>query len=220
MDILKDKYISFAGLIGSGKSTLSKYLSNLIGVKLYKENVENPILKLFYSNMTKYSFLLEMDLLRTRSNEQKDIIKKGEGAIQDRSIYEDLCFVEMLHKGKLISDDEYKVYIQWYAYILANLPSPDLIIWLVVTPETALRRIEKRKKGSKVRKMESSISIDYLKNLDLEYKDLIKHIRKKIPIIEIEWNSDSSNLELEAKKIVSKIIDTFNEGFYKKIIFK
>lgn len=215
MDILKNKYISFAGIIGSGKSTLARQFSLLTNSKLYLENDENPILKLFYKDMKKYSFLLETDLLYTRYAEQKEInLRKiqGKGSVQDRSIYEDFCFATMLYNAKLMSELEYNLYIKWYDEVILTTSPPDLIIWLDVSPKTALRRGKVRK-----RKIESGVSIEYLQGLEEEYKKLLPQLRKKIPIIEIKWDNDTNNIEDEAKKIAEKIVDIFKEGFYKKI---
>jgi len=52
----KYPYIVVEGPIGSGKSTLSRMLSENFGAKFIKEKAEqNPFLPKFYKNMTQYA---------------------------------------------------------------------------------------------------------------------------------------------------------------------
>ena len=51
-----------AGMVASGKSTLSNRLAEHYNSKLFLEPVDdNPILPLYYSDMERYGFLLQVD---------------------------------------------------------------------------------------------------------------------------------------------------------------
>src|SRR3990167_8091779 len=83
-------FVVVAGNIGSGKTTLTKKLSERLGWKPYYESVsDNPYLSDFYGNMERWSFPLQVYFLTHRFNTHKMIENTSASSIQDRSIYED-----------------------------------------------------------------------------------------------------------------------------------
>ncbi len=62
-------FIGVAGLIGAGKSTLTKSLADRLGYKAYFEPVEsNPYLEDFYKDISRWTFNMQLFLLAHRSN--------------------------------------------------------------------------------------------------------------------------------------------------------
>ena len=59
---------------------------------------------------------------------------------------------------------------------------PNLIVHLDVSPEESKRRIEMRS-----RDCESTISLDYLRNLHTAYEEFIKDISRIIPVIRVNY---------------------------------
>ena len=83
-------FVVVAGNIGSGKTTLTKKLSERLNWKPHYESVQdNPYLSDFYDNMSRWSFPLQVYFLNHRFNTHKQIEYGRASAIQDRSIYED-----------------------------------------------------------------------------------------------------------------------------------
>ena len=61
------KFIIISGNIGSGKSSLTRVLSEKLGWKAFYEVVENnPYLEDFYKDMSKWSFHLQVFFLSKR----------------------------------------------------------------------------------------------------------------------------------------------------------
>src|SRR6266850_1882177 len=82
--------VAVAGNIGSGKSSLTRLLSEHYGWKALYESVEdNPYLADFYLDMNRWSFNLQVYFLSKRFKDHKRIVEGTESVIQDRSIYED-----------------------------------------------------------------------------------------------------------------------------------
>lgn len=188
-------YISIMGTIGGGKTTMTIKLAKRLGYKIYKEKVEdNRYLKLFYSDMKRYSFQTEMNMLYNRWTQQEKI---GPKSVQDRTIYEDLIFANILKNSGLMTKNDYDTYKEFYDKVIGTLKYPDVIIYLKVSPQIALERI--RKRG---RKMEAGITIEYLRKLELEYNKLYKALSDKTKVIVVE------ELELEkgVKYILGKLI--------------
>ena len=83
-------FVVVAGNIGSGKTTLTKKLSERLGWKPHFESVQdNPYLADFYADMSRWSFPLQVYFLTHRFNTHKYIESSPASSIQDRSIYED-----------------------------------------------------------------------------------------------------------------------------------
>lgn len=192
-------YIAISGLIGAGKTTLAKKLQQEIegSVVHFEEVEENPFLGKFYLNPHKFSFKLQLYLLNRRLREQlkiSDKLKRGESrvVIQDRSIYEDSMFVNVLSESGLLDVEETKLYHDMFGTISDNiLPHPDVLIHLNVTPETALKRIQKRD-----RKCEREITLEYLTQLHFQYERFVEMVVPKIPqVIVLDWNKEDLPLD-------------------------
>ena len=107
--------IAIAGNIGAGKTTLTEKLSKDLDIKPIFESVDdNPYLELFYSDMSRWSFNLQIFFLHKRFSNQLDLINSKQSFVQDRSIYEDKeIFAKNLSDMKLMSD------IDWITYCLS-----------------------------------------------------------------------------------------------------
>lgn len=197
--IKQNIFISIAGLIGAGKSTLATALGKLMKLPVYYEPVEdNEYLDDFYNNMPKYAFQMQIFLLNKRFNQQQQIIWNGVGGISDRSIYEDEIFVRMLNKSKIIEDRDYKTYKELSNNMFNFMRRPNVIIYLYVSPEKSLERIKLRNRES-----EKNITIEYLRSLYAEYEEFIKEIGKTISVIKINWEQ-LTPVDIVAKKIIEE----------------
>ncbi|MEE9289161.1 MAG: deoxynucleoside kinase, partial [Bacteroidota bacterium] len=103
-------FVAVAGNIGSGKSSLTRLLSEQYGWHTYFESVDdNPYLPDFYSDMKRWSFHLQVYFLSKRFQNHKIIVEGGESVIQDRSIYEDAeIFARNLHEIGQMDERDYR----------------------------------------------------------------------------------------------------------------
>ena len=184
------KYFTIIGVPGSGKTTLAKYLSKIMEIKLFKEKTEDSdFLPLFYKNTKKYAYFAETGILMDRVEQYNNMIEYNKDSIQDRSVYEDIIFIDNLYNNNLLSNIEHKTLKRLYKYITNNIKKPEYGIYLAISPETAIKRINKRD-----RKMEKNISKDYIKSLVILYDKFYETYSKIFPIIKIRWDNDSTNI--------------------------
>lgn len=177
-------FIGISGLIGVGKSTLGSSLSEILHLPAYFEEVsENNYLEDFYKDMKGHSFALQVYLLNRRFKQHQQIIWKDEGAVLDRTIYEDAIFAKMLKEAGLMDERDYQTYLDLFSNMSNFLRKPNLIVHLDTTPEVSLERIKKRG-----RKMEEGITLEYLQALYDAYEVFISDISKVIPVIKVNWN--------------------------------
>jgi len=125
-------HIAIAGNIGSGKTTLTKLLSQHYGYSAYyDDNDNNPYLNEFYSNMERWSFNLQIYFLQSRLKKILEIRKLNQDFIQDRTIYEDAyIFAQNLFNMGLLSLKDYKSYLDLFEITMSLITPPDLIIYL------------------------------------------------------------------------------------------
>jgi len=139
-------FIGISGIIGAGKSTLSDKLAKKLNIPIAAEAVEeNPYLGDFYKDMKKYAFVMQVHLLNERFHQHQSIIwNSPKGHIQDRTIYEDPIFAALLYKTKIMGERDYTTYLNLFQNMLSFLRKPDVILYLDVSAQTAMDRIEQR----------------------------------------------------------------------------
>ena len=165
-------FVAVAGNIGSGKSSLTRMLSQHYGWKSFYESVDdNPYLSDFYADMKRWSFNLQVYFLSKRFNDHKRIVEGNESVIQDRSIYEDAeIFAKNLHDIGKMDDRDYQNYIELYKVMMQYLQPPDLLIYLDARIDTLIKQIARRG-----RDYEQSIPRSYLEQLSVLYKQWISN---------------------------------------------
>lgn len=187
--------ITLAGIIGSGKSSLTEILSRELGSIPFYEPVEyNPVLPLFYKGnelaakkrqagekdaTNPYAYLLQTFFLNRRFMMMKKALQSRNN-ILDRSIYEDAMFMRMNTEMGNATQVEYSIYQELLTNILEELnhvvPSNDynLMILIKVSYDTMVSRIKKR--GREYEQIENDPSlIDYYCRLLKYYEEFEKN---------------------------------------------
>ena len=200
--------IAIAGNIGAGKTTLTEKLSKDLDIKPIFESVDdNPYLESFYSDMSRWSFNLQIFFLHKRFSNQLELINSKQSFVQDRSIYEDKeIFAKNLNDMKLMSDIDWDTYCNLFKDMIQFVDQPDLIIYLKASTSTLISRIKNRK-----RDFEVDISPEYIHSLNIYYDKWISKINKdKVLIVD----SDNFNVfkdsdkYLDIKKSILKKVPT------------
>ncbi|UZD23368.1 deoxynucleoside kinase [Algoriphagus halophytocola] len=176
-------HIAVSGNIGSGKTTLTEKLAKHYGWKAEFEAVDNnPYLPDFYEDMKRWAFHLQVYFLNSRFNQIKKIQDSENPTIQDRTIYEDAyIFAANLHKSKLMTERDYANYLSLFDSMISHVKAPDLLIYLKADIPKLVGQIEKRG-----RSYETTMRIDYLKNLNSHYEDWINGYKEgKLLVIDV-----------------------------------
>ena len=171
------------GLIGAGKTTLATALGEHLNLPVYYEPVDdNEYLADFYRDTEKYCFATQIYLLNRRFQQHQEIIWRGGGGVQDRTIYEDAVFAKTLVDQGLMDERDYRTYLDLFRHMSNFMCRPNIIVYLDLKPETSLERINMRS-----RNVESGISLEYLTMLHQEYETFIDQIARSIPVIRVSW---------------------------------
>ncbi|MFO7654620.1 MAG: deoxynucleoside kinase [Candidatus Krumholzibacteriia bacterium] len=196
-------FIGIAGLIGVGKSTLARKLGEHLGLDVYCEPVDdNVYLEDFYADTLRHSFAMQVYLLNRRFQQHQEIIWRGRGAVQDRTIYEDSIFAKVLMDMGLMLPRDYETYVDLFRNLANFMCRPNVIVYLDASPETTLERIQSRGRGC-----EQGISLEYLQRLHHEYGAFVTEISRIIPVIRVGWER-FGDIESIADAITREYIET------------
>ena len=196
-------FIGIAGMIGAGKSTLATALGEHLGIDVYYEPVaDNEYLEDFYRDTAKYAFATQIYLLNRRFQQHQEIIWRGGGGVQDRTIYEDAVFAKMLVQLGLMDERDYQTYLSLFRHMSNFMCRPSVIVYLDVKPGRSMERIKLRS-----RDVETGITLEYLTALYQEYESFIGDISRTVPVIRVDYDRFRDAEEMAAM-IEREYLDT------------
>ena len=194
-------HIGIAGNIGSGKTTLTRMLSEHYGwVPQYEAVTYNPYLEDYYKDIQRWSFNLEVYFLTQRFKDLLNIAESDKTVIQDRTVMEGVhIFVENNRAMGNISERDYQAYMDLFGVMMRMVRLPDLLIYLRCSVPHLVGQIQKRG-----REYEQGMSLDYLKGLNDRYEQWIAGYKGQVIIIDAD-NLDFVNNPEDFGKITNLI---------------
>lgn len=164
------KYIAIEGNIGAGKTTLAKRLSKkLRGRLVLEEFADNPFLEKFYEEPERYAFSVEMAFLADRYHQLSELPTSGD-LFQSYIIADYAPFKSLIFAQNNLSQDEFRLYREFWQMAFQNIRQPDIIIFLNRSYPSLHRNIEKRG-----RSYEQNLQTDYLERLTERYSNYLNH---------------------------------------------
>ncbi|WP_232699263.1 deoxynucleoside kinase [Brevibacillus daliensis] len=208
-NIPSDAIITIAGTVGVGKSTFTKALADLLGFRVSYEKVDNnPYLNLFYDDLSRWGFHLQIYFLAERFKEQKRIFEYGGGFVQDRSIYEDTgIFAKNLHDQGHMTDEDYETYTQLFEAMVMTpyFPHPDVLIYLEGSFDDIVTRVKERG-----RPMEQQTPVSYWDDLYTRYENWINNFTS-CPVLRVNINEYDVLDDLQSVEVVlARLADKIN----------
>ncbi len=160
-------YVTVAGNIGVGKSTLVEILAQTFGWQPYYELVRgHPYLDDYYQDMHRWGFHAQIYFLSQRYEQQQEISDNPLSVIQDRSMYEDYeIFVKGLLEQGILSMRDFQTYRRLFLALSRSVDRPDLLIYLKASVSTLQEHIRGRS-----RPYEREIPDEYLATLNRRYE--------------------------------------------------
>ena len=201
---MKTPVIWMEGLIGSGKTTLSRTLAEHFHLRLLEEPVDsNPYLEKFYADPKRWAFPMQMELLYRRYAMQKLAAFEAtagiayNGVVLDRGMPGDRVFCRLHMESGNIDPMEWGTYQRAYDIMACSLTPPSLLIFLDVEPEIALYRVQQRARSAEV-----GMDLEYLRGLKDGYERMLDEVEsgrhawaKGMEILRVPWNQDHAPLD-------------------------
>lgn len=203
---MNKKFITVAGNIGAGKSSLVLRLSQRLRWQpFFEPETNNPYLSDFYQDMRAWGFHSQVFFLSHRLRVYRELDDCPNSVILDRSLYEDAeIFARNLFLNEFISRRDYETYESLYLAMLSFLPAPDLVVYLRASVDTLVERIQQRD-----RHYERQIDIGYLEQLNEAYEKWISAFSicpvLIVPADNLDFVSQSRHMELILNKVQEKI---------------
>jgi deoxyadenosine/deoxycytidine kinase len=173
--------IALEGVIGVGKTTLARILSQRVGARLLLEEVEeNPFLELFYKDMRRYAFQTQMFFLTSRYRQQCEFVQGDvffQKTVSDYIFQKDRIFANIT-----LDDRELELYNRIVPVMERDLPRPDLVVYLQASLATLMQRIHNRG-----RSYERGMDPEYISTLLEAYNYFFFHYTET-PLLVVNTN--------------------------------
>jgi deoxyguanosine kinase len=171
-------YIVVEGVIGVGKTSLSRLLAEELGARLVLEVVEeNPFLARFYESPERYAFQVQTFFLLSRFRQLQEL---DQLPLFERHTVADYLFdKDFIFASQNLRDAEWELYRELYGQLRPRLTTPDLVVYLRADPDLLLQRIAQRG-----RTFERDIEADYLRRLGRAYDDYFAQYQGPLKVIE------------------------------------
>jgi len=174
-------YLTIEGNIGSGKTSLVEMIAEDFNGKMILERFkDNPFLPKFYDDQARFAFPLEMSFLADRHQQLMDDLSQldlfSDFAISDYNPNKSLIFSKVT-----LQNDEYALYKKIFNIMYAEVPKPDVYVYLYQNIDRLLQNIKKRGRA-----YEQKITPDYLEKIHEGYLNFFKSQNKiDVKIIDI-----------------------------------
>ena len=163
------KYICIEGVIGVGKTSLTRMLGEYLNAQVvYEQPEENPFLEDFYRDPQRYAFQAQLFFLLSRYRQQRESFQPDlfhEYTVSDYLFAKDRIFAHLN-----LEDRELFLYDRVASLLEKDVLKPDLVVYLQSTPERLMINI--RKRG---RTYEKHMSEDYIRSLNEAYNRFFFH---------------------------------------------
>ena len=145
-----------------GKSSLGKILADRMHARRIFDCEDNPFLKSFYDEEPGAAFAAQMYFLMERYRRLREAaVEETPGAVVSDFLFEKDKILAYIN----LEDEELKLYDRYFEMFAAELPAPDLVIYLQAKPEVLEQRIRKKADPA-----ERQISREYLEEVAKAYE--------------------------------------------------
>jgi deoxyguanosine kinase len=206
--VLPWRYIVVEGVIGVGKTSLTKLLATKTSGRLNLEVVEeNPFLSDFYQDRSAFAFQTQIFFLLSRYRQQQNLFQHD---MFSATLISDYLFAkDRIFANLNLSDDELVLYNQLASILEQRVLKPDLVIYLQARTSVLMKRI--RWRG---RTFEQDMDEGYLEALNTAYSYFFHHY-KDAPLLVVNTdNLDFVNVPGDFDLLYSQITEKFNGTRY------
>jgi len=198
------RFIVIEGPLRVGKSTLARILAERLHARRIYDCEDNPFLADFYNAKPGAAFRAQMYFLMERLKRLHEAlaVEAPGPLLSDFFLEKDRIFANLN-----LDDHELKLYERYYGALSADLPAPDLVIYLQAKPEVLRSRIAK-----KASREEDRISEEYIEEVASAYEHFFfRYAASDLLVIdtsEIDFVESSEDLQMLLKRLQEPVKGT------------
>ncbi len=198
------RYIAVEGPIRVGKSTLAKILADRMHARRIFDCEDNPFLGDFYKEKPGAAFRAQMYFLIERHRR----LREAHGLETPGAVVADFLF----EKDKVfaylnLDNEELKLYERYFEIFAAEMPAPDLVIYLQASPAVLRERIAKKADPA-----EKQVSLDYLEEIVRAYEHFFfRYSRSDLLVVntsEIDFAERNADLQQLLRRLQEPVKGT------------
>jgi 2-amino-4-hydroxy-6-hydroxymethyldihydropteridine diphosphokinase len=188
--------ISIAGLIGVGKTTLVKKLSQAFDCRILLEPYDtNPFMPDVYAGKKELALDSQLYFLTHRTEQlNHNALEPGRMALSDY-----IFDKELIYARRLLNTQQLTLYEKTYPSLSSQVSPPVLVIYMTDSTQTCLERIHRRN-----RPYEQKIQLKFLQVLDSDYQKLFSNW-KTCPVIRISTSKLDYTEEADINHLTNQI---------------
>ena len=192
----RPQVVSVAGIIGAGKTTLVKKLSEMIGCEmLFEPYDENPFLAQVYAGKDELALDSQLYFLVGRAGQLR-----AEALEAGRIYATDYIFEkELIYARRLLNEEQLSLYERIYEVFSVGVVRPCVVVYLYGGAKDCLGRIHKRN-----RPYEQGIGEEFLEALGGDYERLFASW-DRCPVIRVAAMELDYNKEAEIEHLAGQI---------------
>lgn len=208
------------GIIGAGKTTVAKMVSEHLDIPMFEElknddlanTIEHRMLDKFYADQSRWSAIIQVMFLNERFRDLKTIENSKQFAILDRSIYGDEIFAKTINKRGNMTDDELTIYQELLHNMLEHINPPKLLIYLDVSIDTAMERIRKRHRGTEADMIPEDYMIDLRETYEEWYGEFNLCPKIRIDLNESAVDEQGELIPRVQEKILKAVVQAYEKS--------
>jgi deoxyadenosine/deoxycytidine kinase len=201
---LAPRFIVIEGPLRVGKTTLAKILAERLHARRIFDCEDNPFLAEFYAEKSGAAFRAQMYFLMERQKRVREAlaVQAPGPVLSDFLMEKDRIFANLN-----LDDEELKLYERYYEAMTADIPAPDLVIYLQAKPEVLRARIAK-----KASRDETRISLEYIEEVARAYEHFFfRYAASDLLVIntsEIDFVESSEDLQQLLRRLQDPVKGT------------
>jgi deoxyadenosine/deoxycytidine kinase len=186
------RYLAIEGPVGVGKSTLADRLGARLDAAMVLDETENPFLPDFYAGRSGAAFQAQLFFTLARHRQQ--------AALRQSDLFSQTVICDYLFERDKIyayvnlDDNELFIYQRLFELLAADVPSPDLVIYLQAPTDVLRRRLRAR---TRAEPDTPALDDDFVRELNEAYNHFFFHY-SATPLLVVEtsqfdlsWGDDA-----------------------------
>jgi deoxyguanosine kinase len=177
----ENRYIVIEGVIGAGKTSLTRLLAERMNAALLLEEVEeNPFLKDFYTDRGRHAFQTQMHFLFSRYQQQREL--RQQDLFREKTVSDYLFQKDRIFANLNLSDKELALYEKVVGWLELEVTRPDVVVYLQANTDTLMERVARRG-----RSFERDMDRQYMQALNDSYNYFFFHYAEA-PLLVVNTN--------------------------------